>query len=484
MDQKWVLTMTLREIDRLKVIDQILRGKLSKSAAARELKLSRRQVIRICKRVKKEGNRAVIHKLRGKASNRSLPQRTLDLMAGLIRKKYEDFGPTLAKEKLAQSDGINVSVSTVRRVMIEAEIWKPRRIKFLYRTCRERRAAVGELIQVDGCNHDWFEGRAGRCNLISFIDDATSRILYAQFVDSESTFQLLRLAGEYIRKYGRPVAFYVDKDSIYKVNRQPTIEEQLRDLQPPTQFSRAMKDLGIQMIFANSPQAKGRVERSFKTLQDRLVKELRLRGISTIPKANRYLIDEYLPEFNARFAVRPTSLADAHRPLLSSQDIEAILSFRTPRTVFNDYTVRFKNRFFQLADSRLRLRPRAKVEVEIRLNSSINIRFNGNICSFAKSKNQPNRFLKNRFILLGPENHRSHQKIIRADTSDCHEQLGEKYMQLDSNTKILFPFHRNPKMESSFFACGARSLRSLASIHTLKIKNKKPGVTFLKNERL
>jgi hypothetical protein len=380
-----VVTMTLREIDRLKVIDQVLKGKLNRYQASEQLKLSRRQIIRLCKRVKKEANIGIIHRLRGKASNRSLAPEILSKVAELIKKKYSDFGPTLAAEKLAEFDGLSLSTSTVRRTMVKAELWKPRRVKTLFRTFRQRRACLGELIQVDGSHHDWFEGRAARCVLIVFIDDATSRILLAKFVDSESTLHLMRLTGKYLLEYGRPLAVYVDKDSIFRVNRQPTVEEQLRDDQPATQFSRAMEELNIEVIFANSPQAKGRVERSFKTHQDRLVKELRIRNISDQDTANRFLEEIYLPDCNRRFSVLPLSERDAHRKLQKNQCLQQILSIRSQRTLFNDYTIRFQNRFFQIQHQPgLCIRPKQKVHVEVRLDSSLHIRFNGRYLKFVQ----------------------------------------------------------------------------------------------------
>jgi hypothetical protein len=204
------------------------------------------------------------------------------------------------------------------------------------------------LVQLDGSDHDWFEGRAPRCVLLLFIDDATSRILYAEFIPVEDTLNLLRVTRSYLLRHGRPASFYVDKDSIYKINRQATVEEQLRDEQPLTQFTRAMKELDIEVIAAHSPQAKGRVERSFKTHQDRLVKELRLREISTPHEANAFLWKTYIPEHNARFAVEPASPANAHRSLLKSHRLDEILSVRSERTLLNDFTLRFQNQFFQI----------------------------------------------------------------------------------------------------------------------------------------
>ena len=266
-----------------------------------------------------------------------------------------------------------------------------------HRQWRERRSNVGMLTQLDGSDHDWFEGRCPRCVLLAYIDDATSRILHAEFVKVEDTLTLMRASKTYLQKRGRPVAFYVDKDSIYKVNRQASIDEQLRDEHPMTQFTRAMKELGVDVIAADSPQAKGRVERGFDTHQDRLVKELRLRGIATMEAANRYLWDTYVPEHNARYAVAPASSSDMHKPLLAWHDLDEILSLRTERTVYNDFTVRFKKHFLQiLAEQPARVRPKDKVLVEVRLDGSTHVRFKDCYLNFKTLPKRPERPLGRR----------------------------------------------------------------------------------------
>ncbi|MGH3851368.1 MAG: ISNCY family transposase [Pseudonocardiaceae bacterium] len=260
--------------------------------------------------------------------------------------------------------------------MINDGLYKPRRFSPKHRAWRERRPCLGQLVQLDGSDHDWFDGRAPRCVLLIFIDDATSRILYGLFIPVEDTFNLLTAARVYLLLHGRPVSFYVDKDSIYKVNRQATIEEELKDDQPITQFTRAMDDLDVKVLCAHSPQAKGRVERGFHTHQDRLVKELRLRNISSVPQANKFLLDVYFPDHNRRCAVEPARPDDAHRPLLKSHNLHQILSLRSPRVIANDFTLRFQNRFFQLLkDQPVRVRPGNTVLIETRLDGSSHIRF-------------------------------------------------------------------------------------------------------------
>lgn len=372
------LTMTTRELDRLKVIHQVLQHKLTWPQAAAQLALSARQVGRWCVRVRQEGHRGILHRLRGRPSNHRLPPGHVAKAVALVRRHYPDFGPTFANEKLRQRHRLVVSTWTLRQGMIADGLWRPRPRKHPHRAWRPRRACVGELVQLDGSEHAWFEHRGPRCVLLLYIDDATSRLLDGAFVEIEDTVTLLSTTKTYLQRYGRPVAFYVDKDSIYKVNRQATIEEQLQDLHPLTQFTRAMRELDIEVIPAHSPQAKGRVERSFDTHQDRLVKELRLAKISTIPEANRFLHQVYLPAHNARFAVEPANPTDAHRLLRRSHDLDAILSVQTTRTIDHDFTVRLQNRFFQLGpDQPVRIRPGDTVLIEQRLDGTTHLRAKG-----------------------------------------------------------------------------------------------------------
>lgn len=371
-----ILEMSVKEADRLKVIWQVITGKLKIKEAAVQLFLSCRQVIRIRNRVKREGNVGIIHRMRGRRSNHRLPEGLLRQAVEIVCEKYWDFGPTFANEYLRKRHHIVLSTNTLRQGMIEAELWKPRRRKAKHRSFRPRRACRGEMIQLDGSIHDWLEKRAGRCVLLTYVDDATSRIEHAEFVDSETTLNLMRSTKKYLEIHGRPVSFYVDKDSIFRANRQASIEEQLRDIQPMTQFSRAMDELGIEVIFAHSPQAKGRVERGFETHQDRLVKELRLERISTIPEANEYLQNIYLPCHNSRCAVKPANRTNAHRPLLKIHKLQEILSLRTERSLANDFTIRFINQFFQILPTKhCNLRPKVKICVEIQLDGSVHLKY-------------------------------------------------------------------------------------------------------------
>ena len=385
------LTMSNRDIDRLKVIHNVLEHRLTWPQAAGQLDLSVRQVGSLCARVREEGNRGIVHRLCGKPSNYQLKPGLLDRALKILKHpRYQGFGPTFANEKLLKDHGLVLSTPVLRQGMVREGLWKARRHVPPHRAWRERRSCVGELVQLDGSDHDWFEGRGPRCVLILYIDDATSRLLYAEFVDVEDTLTLLATTQAYLERWGRPVAFYVDKDSIYKVNRQATLEEELQDSSPITQFTRAMTELGIEVICAHSPQAKGRVERSFGTHQDRLVKELRLAGISDKAAANQFLWNIYLPGHDAQFAVSPASTVNAHRPLLKTHRLPEILSLRLPRVLANDYTVSFQKRFFQvLADPPLRVRPKNVILVETRLDGSTHLRFKDHYLHFKAIAKRP-----------------------------------------------------------------------------------------------
>ncbi len=386
------LTMSNREIDKLKVIQNTIDGRLTWPQAADILSLSERQVGRLCARVREEGNRGVIHGLKGLPSNNKLPEALIDEAIGYVKQHFADFGPTLANEHLLDDFKIRVSVNTLRKAMIVAEIYKPKTHKPKHRDWRERRACVGMLVQLDGSEHDWFEGRGPKCALLIFIDDATSRILYARFITVEDTVNLMRCTKEYLKINGRPVAIYVDKDSIYKINRQASIDEELRDAMPLSQFTRAMGELGVEMIFANSPQAKGRVERGFRTHQDRLVKELRLAGISDMAAANKFLETFYIAKHNEKFSVAPASRINAHRPLLKTHRLDEILCVKLNRTLANDYTLRFDNKFFQVTkDQDIRIRPRDIVTIEAWLDGSIHLKFKGVCLQYKRINKLPHR---------------------------------------------------------------------------------------------
>jgi hypothetical protein len=383
--------MSNTDIDRLRVIRSVLDRKLTQRTAAEILNLCDRQVRRLCVAVRSRGNRAILHGLFGQSSNnQGDPELLGRALSAIHNPRWRGFTAVFAQQKLQSLYGIVLSDATVRKLMTMTELWHPRRRKATHRAWRERRDCVGMLIQLDGSDHDWFEGRGPKCALLVYIDDATSRILHAEFVTVEDTLNLMRSTGMYLRKHGRCVAFYVDKDSIYTVNRDATIEEELRDSHPITQFTRAMTELGIEVILAHSPEAKGRVERSFDTHQDRLVKELRLANIDDMAAGNVFLRDVYIDDHNARFSVDPASNTNAHRPLLRGHNLDQILSRRITRSIANDYIVSFEKRFFQVSEEQLvRVRPKDKIEVEIRLDGTTHIRAKGTYLSFKPVVKRP-----------------------------------------------------------------------------------------------
>ena len=402
-----VIGMSRREINRHHVIRNVLEGKATQADAARVLGRTDRQIRRICARVRAKGARGAVHELRGRASNHQIdPGRIEKALCALHDPLWEGFGPTFAKDKLHELHGISLGRETLRKLMAQVDLWQPHRQGARHRAWRERRACVGMLVQLDGSDHDWFEGRGPRCALLIYIDDATSEILYGEFVPVEETLTLLRSTWNYLKRRGRPIALYVDKDSIYKINWAAKYESLERDESATTQYTRAMGELGIEVITANSPQAKGRVERGFGTHQDRLVKELRLRGISTMAAANLYLWEHYLPQHNARYAVAPAENTDVHRPLLATHRLEQILSLREQRTVMNDFTLSFEGKLLQVLEHQpVRVDPGDKVEVEIRLDGSRHLRFKGVYLNFKGIEKRPYRPMLKAQPSLGKQRH-------------------------------------------------------------------------------
>lgn len=337
-----VLLMSHREIDRLKIM-QSLRGKHIKQAeAAVQLGLSVRQVKRLQKRFREQGAQGLVSGHRGRRANNALAEGLRHAALALVREHYHDFGPTLAWEKLTEKHGCTFSVETLRKWMIADGLWvgKSRKAAKIHPS-RPRRSCRGELVQIDGSPHDWFEGRAPRCTLIVFIDDATGALQSLRFAPTETTQAYMETLRGYLDTHGRPVALYSDRHSIFRVNHKDH-EGEL------TQFSRALKTLDIQAIHARTPQAKGRVERANQTLQDRLVKELRLNAISNIEEANAFL-PAFMAEFNTRFASEAQTPHDAHRPVLhSAQELDLILALHHTRTLSKNLAVQFRNQEFQL----------------------------------------------------------------------------------------------------------------------------------------
>jgi len=342
-----LLTMSKKEVTRLEVMQRIEAKRLKQKKAAEMLRVSERHIRRLLRAYRQLGTEGLVSKRRGKPSNNQLKRALKQQAIDLIYSQYPDFGPTLAHEKLTEKHGLELSRETVRKLMIKEGLWKPKKVKKLdVHQMRERRACLGELVQIDGSPHAWFEERGEKCNLLVFIDDATGRLMELYFTPGETTFSYFAATEQYISRYGIPVAFYSDKNSIFKVNIKNALTGN-----GMTQFGRAMKELEIEIICANTPQAKGRVERAIQILQDRLVKEMRLRGISSIEAANEYAA-EFIVDYNARFAVQPRSSHDAHRLLVINEDLERVFTFQEHRNLSKNLTLQYKNVVYQIQTSR------------------------------------------------------------------------------------------------------------------------------------
>ena len=355
------LRMSVKERKRVEMLSRVRDGKVSLAKVARLLGMGYRQANRVWKRYREEGDRGLVHRLRGRASNRAHPDR--EAIMARYAERYEGFGPTLAAEYL-DGDGWSLHAETLRRwLCARGVVGYRRRKRGRHRQWRPRRACFGELIQIDGSLHDWFEGRGPEATLMVMIDDATSRML-ARFYPAETTEAAMDLFERWVRRYGLPLALYPDHDSIYIVNRPATMDEQLAGEAPQTQFGRAMKAVGVEILPASSPQAKGRVERRHGLFQDRLIKALRLEGIRDMDAANRFLERRFLSTVNRRWTVPPANPTDLHRPMPPDLCLREILSFEEPRTVARDYTVSFEGRRLQITrHNPLLPQPRRRVVV-------------------------------------------------------------------------------------------------------------------------
>jgi transposase len=371
------------ELRRLHIIQKVLERVIKQVEAAEILSLSSRQIRRIIKRIRIEGDKGIIHKSRGRPSNRRIPGKIRDKVIQLYRKQYQDFGPTLASEKLLQRDGIRVNDETLRMWLIEAGDWKKTRKRRAHRQWRERKHHYGEMVQIDGSHHDWFEGRGPRCVLMGYIDDATGKV-FGRFYDYEGTIPAMDSFRRYIKKSGLPMSVYLDKHTTYKSTAKATIQDELNNTQPLSEFERALKELGVEVIHANSPQAKGRIERLFGTLQDRLVKEMRLRGIRTIEEANAFL-EAYLPVYNRRFSVCPKGRDNLHRSLVKGTNLDAILCIKTERTLRNDFTVAHNQKLYQVEDPV----NASKIMVQDRMDGSLVMTYKGRVLRFKEITARP-----------------------------------------------------------------------------------------------
>lgn len=380
------IEMAQRERDVLKVMALVLKGDRTQVEAARLLKRSVRQVRRLQRRLESRGDGAVVHGLRGRPSNRRIDVAVRQAALALYRAKYTGFGPTLAAEKLAEDDRVTVKVRTLREWLLAEGLWTRQRRRDRHRSRRARRACLGEMVQADASVHDWLEGRGPAMALVGMIDDATGRVL-ARFYPAETTEAYMDLLGRWIERYGRPLAWYSDRHGIFRAESRLLGEDE--PVPVPTQFSRALEELDVELILANSPQAKGRIERLWGTAQDRLVKELRLAGATTLQQANDVLENRFLPWFNRRCTVRPASGNDAHRALGKAQDLAAILSIQQTRHVNNDYTIRLDNRFYQLLPPAWPGQRGGRVTVEKRLDGSMKVRFKQHYLEYRQVRQGP-----------------------------------------------------------------------------------------------
>ena len=354
-----VIVMSHKELARLEVLRDLKAGRISANDAASRMAVSRRHAFRLLAAFRRRGPEALVSARRGRPSNRRLPDELRRLAVAIVRERYADFGPTLAAEKLAERHGLSISRETLRQWMIAEGLWlnRRRRLPPVHQP-RPRRECLGELVQIDGCEHGWFEDRGPRCTLLVFVDDATSRLMLLRFVASESAFDYFRATRTYLETHGKPVAFYSDKHTVFRVAKVGATRGD-----GMTQFGRALHELNVDILCADRPQAKGRVERAHKTLQDRLVKELRLAGASTIEAANA-LLPAFITAYNARLAKPPRSDRDLHRPLRPTDDLDEIMAWREERTVSSSLTLQYDKVLFLLEPNAI-TRPLARQRVTV-----------------------------------------------------------------------------------------------------------------------
>jgi len=379
-----IIPMSIKEIERTEIFIRLEKKSLTQMQAADILAITPRQIRRLMRKYEKHGAIALVSRKRGAPGNHRLTAGTGELVLALIQEHYSDFGPTLAYEKIKEIHKIKISLWSIRKIMINHGLWTDKKIKKkrIYQL-RERRAMEGELIQIDGSPHDWFEGRSPKCTLLHCIDDATGKMMAGHFAPSEALWPYFSLMETYLKKHGRPSALYSDRHGVFKVNRSAALTGE-----GVTQFGRAMKELSIELIFANSPQAKGRIERSNRTLQDRLAKELRLNKISTIEEANAFL-PIFIEDYNRRFAVVPKNPDNAHRALLQEHNLEEIFSIRRFRELSKNLTFQYNNTIYQIRTERETYALRkAKVTVCEKENGSIEVFYKNKPLAFTTCNSQ------------------------------------------------------------------------------------------------
>lgn len=411
-----IIIMSKKELDRVAVIGDLASKRIKGKEASKLLNLSARQIRRLKNRFKKFGGKGLIHRSRGRKGHNRLGDELTARIKKILKERYADFWPGHAQEKLAENHGLGISKEKVRQIMIEARLWTPKkdRLRSHFRSWRDRKEFFGEMQQYDGSFHDWFEGRLPGCVLLASIDDATGQITHARFADNEGVFNTFLFWREYLRELGKPLSVYLDRYSTYKINS----GNQKDDPDNLTQFERAMKkDLSVNIIHARSPEAKGRIERLFKTLQNRLPKELRLAKINSIIEANRFLQEQFLPSFNQRFAVLAKKSGNLHRPI-SQEELRSlcrIFSIQTPRKVNNDFTVSLKGLWYQLgAEQPALVLKKDTVIMEEHLDNTIRIRKGNKYLNVVRLPQRPTRIkdipvtglsVKKQFSWKPPLNH-------------------------------------------------------------------------------
>ncbi|MFA5777266.1 MAG: ISNCY family transposase [Parcubacteria group bacterium] len=397
-----IITMTAKEAERLTIINNLIAKKINGTDAAKQLNLSIRQTKRLKARVDGEGSKGIIHKLRGQKGNNKVKEKIINKAKKIIEKKYPDFGPTLATEKLLEIHKIDIGVTTIRKLMIKEDLFKPKKRKRNkeHRSWRPRKECYGEMQQFDGSYHKWFEDRNEEFCLLASIDDATGKITKLKLGKSESIKEVFHFWKGYIETNGKPIAVYLDKFSTYKINHKNAKDNQ----ELLTQFQRACLDLDINLITAHSPEAKGRIERLFETLQDRLVKELRIRNISDMETANEFLEKEYIQDFNNRFSVVPAKDTNLHK-LLTENDkksLDRIFSIQSRRQVRNDFTVQFKNDWYQLDEIQpTTVYRKDEILIEERLDGSVCLSKKDKYLNFKKLPQRPEK-MKTKLVAITP----------------------------------------------------------------------------------
>lgn len=405
------ILMSVKEVKVYEEIKRVISGEITQVRAAVNLGISARHMRRLVRRFKANGEKGLIHGLRGKPSNRRIDEGVKEEIIDVYAERYKGFSLTLAAEKMLETDLIKVNRESLRQMLLPVGLWEPVRKGRKHRTWRERKACFGEMAQLDGSIHDWLEGRGPVMVLMSFIDDATSNT-FGRFFTYEGTIPAMTLLKRYIKKYGIPRIIYLDRHSTYKSQREATIEEQLKNEKPMSQFERACRELGIEVVHAWSPQAKGRIERSFKTHQDRLVKEMRLANVCTMEDANKFLDSYYMPKHNKKFSVAPASNEDMHVPLRDEHNMDKALMIRTERTVRNDYTISHDGSLYQLT-TRQPLKGK-KVLVLEKLNLKMKIEYKGEEVGFKKI-NKP--------IKVEVEEEMPREKVVRKARIRCRKPI-------------------------------------------------------------